>query len=307
MAQIEEHLCRAYAPLRLLPAKPDEFAPDLITRTVGRVTLGRMGFGTEVRINTAELTDFYLDVTLAGGSRVSMSYGREVETVPGYAAAFSPSGPARLWWAPNTQQWCVKFGADLVRDELTNLLGRTPTRPVVFTQRVGATGEHSHEFSETLRLLETVADDGVLAANPLLARRLEQTAVAALLLTLEHTYSEELHQRSGRMPERLARQAVDLLQGDAGRAWTVGELARDCGVSMRALYDGFREVTGTSPMNYLQQLRLDNARDMLLSADAETTVATVAYRWGFAHLGRFAGAYRKRFGETPSATLRSSR
>jgi AraC-like DNA-binding protein len=33
-------------------------------------------------------------------------------------------------------------------------------------------------------------------------------------------------------------------------------------------------------------------------------VGEVAYRWGFTHLDRFAGAYAKRFGETPSATLR---
>jgi AraC-like DNA-binding protein len=34
------------------------------------------------------------------------------------------------------------------------------------------------------------------------------------------------------------------------------------------------------------------------------TVAAVAHRWGFAHLGRFASAYRCRFGEPPSDTLR---
>jgi AraC-like DNA-binding protein len=30
----------------------------------------------------------------------------------------------------------------------------------------------------------------------------------------------------------------------------------------------------------------------------------VAMRWGFTHLGRFAGAYRDRYGVTPSQTLR---
>jgi AraC-like DNA-binding protein len=36
------------------------------------------------------------------------------------------------------------------------------------------------------------------------------------------------------------------------------------------------------------------------------TVAAVAHRWGFAHLGRFAYAYRARFGVSPSETLRES-
>jgi len=34
------------------------------------------------------------------------------------------------------------------------------------------------------------------------------------------------------------------------------------------------------------------------------TVAEVAYRWGFTHLGRFAHDYRARYGEAPSTTLR---
>ena len=35
-----------------------------------------------------------------------------------------------------------------------------------------------------------------------------------------------------------------------------------------------------------------------------TTVTEVALRFGFAHTGRFAAAYRRRYGQTPSATLR---
>jgi AraC-like DNA-binding protein len=35
-----------------------------------------------------------------------------------------------------------------------------------------------------------------------------------------------------------------------------------------------------------------------------TTVTEVALRFGFAHTGRFAAAYRRRYGQAPSATLR---
>jgi AraC-like DNA-binding protein len=46
----------------------------------------------------------------------------------------------------------------------------------------------------------------------------------------------------------------------------------------------------------------------LSRADAwQVNVSEVAYRWGFTHLGRFAGAYRARFGESPSQTLRNRR
>ncbi|MEX5302817.1 helix-turn-helix domain-containing protein [Kocuria sabuli] len=51
--------------------------------------------------------------------------------------------------------------------------------------------------------------------------------------------------------------------------------------------------------------RLEAAHADLLAADPTTgsTVAEVAARWGFAHQGRFAAAYRPRYGQAPSTTL----
>jgi transcriptional regulator GlxA family with amidase domain len=59
-------------------------------------------------------------------------------------------------------------------------------------------------------------------------------------------------------------------------------------------------------MAYLRRVRLQKVREELLrdSADGVTDIAT---RWGFEHLGRFAGAYRRRYGETPSETRRRRR
>jgi transcriptional regulator GlxA family with amidase domain len=85
----------------------------------------------------------------------------------------------------------------------------------------------------------------------------------------------------------------------------VAELAEIAGMSVRSLQEGFRRHVGCAPMAYLQQVRLLRAHDALRRADpTRITVAAVAHRWGFAHLGRFAAAYRTRFGQTPSETLR---
>lgn len=49
---------------------------------------------------------------------------------------------------------------------------------------------------------------------------------------------------------------------------------------------------------------MERVRADLLEADpSTTTVALVARRWGYLHLGRFSGAYRARFGEFPKDTL----
>ena len=50
----------------------------------------------------------------------------------------------------------------------------------------------------------------------------------------------------------------------------------------------------------------EEAHAALRDADPgdDITVTEVALRFGFAHTGRFAAAYRRRYGQAPSATLR---
>lgn len=60
-------------------------------------------------------------------------------------------------------------------------------------------------------------------------------------------------------------------------------------------------------MAYLREVRLRKAHQTLLESNPSTvTVASVAYRWGFTNLGRFASAHATRYGEAPSATLRTA-
>jgi len=65
-------------------------------------------------------------------------------------------------------------------------------------------------------------------------------------------------------------------------------------------------------MVYLRQVRLRRADADLRAAagagvGAGRSVASIASRWGFTNFGRFAAAYRARYGRTPSETLREAR
>jgi AraC-like DNA-binding protein len=59
-------------------------------------------------------------------------------------------------------------------------------------------------------------------------------------------------------------------------------------------------------MLHLRNRRLERAHEELtdvLPSDG-VTVTDIAERWGFTHLSSFATLYRKRWGESPSETLR---
>jgi AraC family ethanolamine operon transcriptional activator len=88
----------------------------------------------------------------------------------------------------------------------------------------------------------------------------------------------------------------------------VSELSRIVGISERNLRRAFQSIHGTSPKRYMLADRLGAVRrDLRDASDQTASVTDVAARYGFLELGRFAGSYRKVFGETPSDTLRRTR
>jgi AraC-like DNA-binding protein len=87
----------------------------------------------------------------------------------------------------------------------------------------------------------------------------------------------------------------------------IPEICAQIGVTDRMLRLHCQEHLGMSPHRYLWLRRMHLARRALARADVrDKTVTEIANDCGFGELGRFAVAYRKLFGESPSVTLRRS-
>ena len=87
----------------------------------------------------------------------------------------------------------------------------------------------------------------------------------------------------------------------------LSSLSRLVGLSERGLRNAFYAVRGMSPTRCMRTERLHQVRRALLASGTQpVTVTSVASEHGFYELGRFAGIYKKVFGEPPSATLRGS-
>lgn len=103
------------------------------------------------------------------------------------------------------------------------------------------------------------------------------------------------------------RRAMTFIEAHPDAGLTAADIAQAAHVTTRAVQLAFQRHLGSTPMAYLRRVRLDQAHRELLAADPGdgTTVADVAYRWGFSSPGRFAAQYRKAYGRYPSSTLRS--
>jgi AraC-like DNA-binding protein len=99
--------------------------------------------------------------------------------------------------------------------------------------------------------------------------------------------------------------AEEFIAANLAEALTPTLIARAAGMSVRALHYAFRQNRARTPGEFVRERRLDRARDLLADA-ASRTVTEVALDCGFNHMGDFSAAYRRRFGETPSQTLRRS-
>jgi transcriptional regulator GlxA family with amidase domain len=101
--------------------------------------------------------------------------------------------------------------------------------------------------------------------------------------------------------------AFEMYGRGVGGPSRVLDLARASGVSPRTVYRAFRRLYGEPPARLQRRDRLESARARLEAGRPGDSVTSVALDLGFEHLGRFAGHYRRLFGEPPSATLRRAR
>lgn len=110
---------------------------------------------------------------------------------------------------------------------------------------------------------------------------------------------------SARLPlPRGVRRALDAMRANVGRDWRLADLAAIAGVSGRTLQRQFITFVGKTPRTALREIGFECARRELLQGAPGVKIMDVALRCGFPHCGRFSIAYRRRYGETPSQTLK---
>jgi AraC-like DNA-binding protein len=202
----------------------------------------------------------------------------------------------------------VKIDTAVLEDELAAHVGHPIAHPINLADSMSTADGAAHTWASLIRLIYYDAQAGwPLGCHPLISSRLHDAVVAGFLLAAEHPYRQELLAPGPVMRPRPVKQAIDLMEAYPHRPLSVITIARMVGVSARSLQIGFRQHVGMTPTAYARRVRLARAHQDLRDADPyEETVAAIAHRWGFAHLGRFAAAYRNAYGASPSQTLRKS-
>lgn len=273
---------------------------------LGPLTVGELRYAGPVALAVPELDAYHVSMPMSGRLHARHA-GHEVVATPSVGALFRPGSPVYTRHDANTAELAVKIERRALEDELAGLLGRPIEGPIDLPPVIDLSVGPGHSWCRLVRLLRDELEfEESLVYQPMIAERLRNSVLSGLLLSVPHRYHEELTGPAQAGSPRAIRRVVEAINEEPERPVSVADLARIAGTSVRSLQEGFRRHLGSAPMAYLQHVRLERAHEDLRKADpTRTTVAAVAHRWGFAHLGRFASAYRSHFGESPSETLRS--
>ncbi|MEN0006280.1 MAG: ATP-binding protein [Bacteroidota bacterium] len=99
-------------------------------------------------------------------------------------------------------------------------------------------------------------------------------------------------------------QLEDVLQASLGDfKLSADKVAQALFIGRTQLFQKIKRLTGLTPNQYIKEVRLNRARDLLIDADTTTSVKQVAYEVGFKDTKNFSRNFKKRFGKSPSEYL----
>jgi AraC-like DNA-binding protein len=304
--EAEAAVAGVYLANRLEALEPGQLSMRLAAVRLGTTTAGQLGYGRRMRLVTEEARHIHVNTPLRGAAVSRVGRSAPLVTTSSSAAVFPAGAPADIEWSSDGVQLCIMVPRSTLETELEELVGHAIKRPLQLPFHMSLTTPEGRVWRSMVNLISReLVGDGRLLTRPFAGRQLERTLLDALLLGHAHSHIHELDRPAApAAPVAIAR-AVDLLHERPAEPWSSTSLARAVQVSLRSLQGGFHKHVGKPPMTYLRDLRLRGIHEELKKATpATTTVETVAYSWGMLHMGRFAAAYRRTFGEVPSQTLK---
>jgi AraC-like DNA-binding protein len=161
----------------------------------------------------------------------------------------------------------------------------------------GASETLIESAARLVSLLHAPSDIPVLAP-------LAQREILYRLLCSEHGHRVAQLAASHGHAQRV-RKAIEWLQKHFAEPLQIESFARDVNMSPSSLHHHFKAVTAMSPLQYQKQLRLQEARRLLLAGGVDA--ATAGHRVGYESPSQFSREYSRLFGEPPGRDLKRLR
>jgi AraC-like DNA-binding protein len=269
----------------------------------GTVTVSTLAFGRSVDIVPSGMDDALLVTTAIQGTAAISGREGVFEAKVGETLIAHAEDEATFVYAPDTEVLKLRFSRKRLEQLGARLYGEDISRRLHFELAMTAPGASQRWASLVRYLLVTLngADLSPVSAQELAT--LEEHLMLTLLNIQPHNYQAAQNDTRRELVLRHFRDAADYIDGHLSDELTVTCIADAAHCSVRSLARAFEAAGEVAPMQYVHRLRMGKIRAELGSPEANRkTIAEIAFRWGYSHLGEFNRKYRQTYGETPSAT-----
>lgn len=300
-----EAIGRIFCPHFLSPVErhPRAFHARHHTTEQSGYSVNFVSYGATVEIDPGELSRFFLlQIPLRGSARVRCGTVSADVKAGLMASVLSPTLPTRMTWHEGCEKLIMLIRRETVEAQFQALTHEN-SQNIEFETGIDLRAPLGRALQQHGQMMLAAAEDG--EAVPTAYQTLLRDGLTTLMLTgfASNKSAAFLRAAPAAGPSAVNR-AEAFMRANAERAISMGEVAEAAGVSLRSLQDGYKRTFGLTLGEGLLNARLCRFREGLLAAGAGASVAEIAFTAGFGHLGRAAAAYRERFGETPSATLK---
>ena len=299
-----------WAPLdqRRFRIEPESYRTELSIATVGALSLNRItsSQATQMTIQSPGADLFAISIIERGASRLVFPGTNEPVTANATMGYIFSAEPGFSRTGSDLQsRLLVGLPTGLLHRKLEALLDGRRVESITFqpmfdqTRGAGATIRRMFDF-----LFAELEHSDTLLTNEIAARSYEENLALCLLLGLPHNYSQSIGRQKAAAAPGNVRRAEAFMQANASLPLTIAEIAETAGCSVRALQIAFHRFRGTTPMQVLQQARLEQARTEMLRVGRTESLARIAAEHGFSSPTRFAQLFRRKYGVYPSEMLR---
>ncbi len=298
-------LARTLVPVRIEKmTDPQGFRLDMNGCRLKRLSIAVNQFAVDTQIDAGWIEDTVI---------VGMAYDRrrpsyfEIDEVrvrasTSTANVMSPTRRVRINRPRHAGMLGVTLSAAVLSDRLQEITGTRMSGPIVFEPSVDLTRGPGRLLNESILAIKTKIEHQEAGSENDLHLSILEDALISAILNLPGNHSRQ--SEDAPVPSVgpwVVRRAEDYMSARVADPITLAHLVAVCGCSRSSLAQAFRSARDYTAMEFLASRRLELAHERLMR-EPDVTATEVALDCGFTNHGRFAKAYRSRFGESPSAT-----
>lgn len=270
-------------------------------------SINYVAYGGDVEIDPGCLERFYLiQVPMRGGAEIRCGTAAS-DTLPARAASvLSPTRPSVMRWHRSCGQLILMLERSHLESMMATFLD-TPVEEIVFEPLLRLDQDPGRIIAAQIGHLARMAESPA-AHHPALLQQVADSICSALIWGHGSNVRAglfDLPTGGSATPSRVSR-ALAFIDAHLDGTIDYADLARHCGCSLRALQIAFKTHRSQTLTEAVQERRLALLRERLTAGGQGQSITDLIHAAGFTHLGRAASAYRERYGERPSDTLRRS-